>query len=85
MARPPRDGLGRRLSPSARQVVEEDVDDRRGVEREHLAEQQSAHHGDAQRPAKLRADAGAKANGRPASSAAIVVIMIGRKRSRQAS
>ena len=42
-----------------RQVVKEDVDDRRGVEREHLAQQQAADHADAQRPAKLGADAGA--------------------------
>ena len=68
------------------ELVEEDVDDRRGVERQHLAEQQAADHGDAERPAQLRADAACPAPaGRPPSSAAIVVIMIGRKRSRQAS
>ena len=39
--------------------VEEDVDDRRGVEGEDLAQQQSADHGDAQRTAQLRAEAGA--------------------------
>ena len=37
--------------------VEEDVDDRRGVEGEELAEQQPADHGDAQRPAQFRAQA----------------------------
>ena len=55
-------------------VVEEDVDDRRGVQREHLAEEQAAHHRDAQRPAQLRAEAGAEGQrdaprtGRPSSS-----------------
>jgi hypothetical protein len=34
-------------------AIEEDVDDRRGVEREHLAQQQSAHHGNAQRAPQL--------------------------------
>src|SRR6185437_1873252 len=39
-----------------RQVVKEDIDDRGGVEGEHLAEEQAANHGDAERPAKFRAN-----------------------------
>ena len=50
------DGL-RRTAEALADAIEEDVDDRRGVEREHLAEQQSADHGDAQRTAQLRAHA----------------------------
>ena len=42
------------------QLVEEDVDDRRGIERENLADQQSADHGDAQRTAQLRTQASAQ-------------------------
>ena len=38
-------------------AIEEDVDDRRGIEREHLAKQQSAHHGNAQRTPQLRTHA----------------------------
>ena len=45
------------LAESLREPVKKDVNDRRGVEREHLAEQQSADHGDAQRTAQLGADA----------------------------
>ena len=61
-----------------------EIDHRRRVERQHLADQQSADDGDAQRTAQLRARARAEASGKPPSSAAMVVIMIGRKRSRQA-
>ena len=42
------------------QIVEEDVDHRRGVQRQHLAEDQAADHRDAQRLAQLRADARAE-------------------------
>ena len=45
-----------RAGESLRQVVEENVDHRRGVEGEHLAQEQAADHGDAQRPAQLRPD-----------------------------
>ena len=46
-----------RFREAVREVVEEDVDDGRGVEGEHLAQQKAANHGDAERPAKLRPDA----------------------------
>ena len=49
-----------RAQKSLRQMIEEDVNDRRCVKREHLAEQQSADHGDAQRTANFRSDAVAK-------------------------
>ena len=68
-----------------REAVKENVDDRRGVEREDLADEQAADHGDAERAAQFRADARPSARGRPPSNAAMVVIMMGRKRSRQAS
>src|SRR5579872_2687912 len=42
------------------QAVKEDVNDRRGVESERLAQDESANHGNTQRAANLRADAGAK-------------------------
>ena len=48
--------LGARLNAMA-DAIEEDVDDRRGVERKHLAQQQSAHHGNAQRAPQLRSHA----------------------------
>src|SRR3546814_16992856 len=41
-----------------RQAVEHQVDDRRGEQREHLAEQPAAHHDQAQRLAQLGARAG---------------------------
>ena len=65
-------------------AIEREVDDRRGVERQHLRHEQPADDGDAQRPAQLVPVPGPSASGRPPSSAAIVVIMMGRKRSRQA-
>src|SRR5271168_2903052 len=42
------------------QLVKEDVNDRRGVERQDLAEDQAANHGDAQGPAQLGTDARAQ-------------------------
>ena len=48
------------LREALRNPVKENVDDGRGVEREHLAQQQAAHHRDAQRPAQFRAQAGAE-------------------------
>src|SRR5690242_16738107 len=44
-------------------AVKEDIDDGRGVESEYLAEQKTAHHGDAQRAAQLGAFSGAKGQG----------------------
>jgi hypothetical protein len=38
-------------------AIEEDVDDRGGIEREDLAEKQSAHHGDSQGAPKFRSHA----------------------------
>src|SRR5271170_5581791 len=53
-------GLVARALESGADIVEEDVNDRGGVKREHLAEQEAADHGDAQRTAELGADAAAK-------------------------
>ena len=52
-----RRGLARKAGGNP---VKENVDDRRGVEREHLADEQSADHRDAQWTAQLRADAAAE-------------------------
>ena len=40
------------------QPVEQQIDHRRGVERQHLRDDQAADNGDAERPAQLRAGAG---------------------------
>src|SRR6267142_3378415 len=45
---------------TAREFVEEDVNDGGGVESENLADQETADHGDAERPAQFGADAGAE-------------------------
>ena len=67
------------------QLIEEEIDHRRGEEREHLRHQQPADNRYAQR---LRAAPNPRpcrcASGSPPNSAAIVVIMIGLKRSRHA-
>ena len=77
--------LGACCDAAPRSAIERQVDDRRRVEREQLAEEQAADDRDPERTPQLRADAVAEsASGNPPSSAAIVVIMIGRKRSRQA-
>ena len=49
-----------RTREALRQPVKENVNDRRGVKRQHLAEQQPADHADAERTAKFGADAGAR-------------------------
>src|ERR1700694_6184062 len=41
-------------------AIEKGVNHRRSVQREHLTHEQPANHGDAQRPSKLRTNAGAK-------------------------
>jgi hypothetical protein len=64
--------------------VEGEVDHRRGVQRQHLAHQQAADHGQAQRLAQLGAMPPPSISGSAPSSAARVVIRMGRKRSRQA-
>ena len=69
---------------SLRQAVEPQVNHRCRVQREQLAQQQAAHNRDAQRPPQFRTRAAAQSSGNPPSRAAIVVIMIGRKRNRQA-
>jgi hypothetical protein len=66
------------------QAVEIQVDDRCGVQHQHLAEDQAAHNRDAQGPAQLRARAGAERQRQAPNRAAMVVMMIGRNRSRQA-
>src|SRR6185437_3696923 len=60
-----RDGLGRvrRRSPPTEiriEAVEIEVDDRRREQRQRLAEEQAADHGETKRPAQLRAGAGAE-------------------------
>ena len=45
---------------SDRQTIEEQINHRRGIERQHLAEDQAADDGDAERPPQLRAHAGAE-------------------------
>ena len=50
----------RRPARTRRQPIEREIDDRRGVQRQHLAEDQAADDRDAQRPAQLRAGAGAE-------------------------
>ena len=77
-------GTARRRRTRAREPVEGQVDDRGGVEGQQLAHDEAAHDRDAERPAQLGAHARAERQRQPPSSAAIVVIMIGRKRSRQA-
>ncbi len=72
------------LRKSRRQAVEGQEDHGSGIQRQHLAEQQAADDSDTQRPAQLGTDAGAQRQRQTAEQAAIVVIMIGRKRSRQA-
>src|ERR1700727_2198898 len=42
---------------SFREIIEENINDRRGVKRQHLAQQQTADHRDAQRRAALGANA----------------------------
>ena len=78
---------GRRLRmPSPRRdplpgLLEVDVHDRRDVERQQLRDDEAADDGEAERPARLRRRRpSASAIGRLPISAAIVVIMIGRKR-----
>jgi len=61
------------------------VDDRRQVERDQLRDDQAADDGKSERPARFPAGAEAERDRRAPSSAAIVVIMIGRKRIRQPS
>ena len=54
------------LGEAGTEIVKEDIDDRRGVEREDLAEEQAADHGDAEGLAELRTDAGAEGQGQAA-------------------
>ncbi len=68
----------------AADAVEEEVDDRRGEEREHLRDEQAADDGDAEGARSSEPVPVPKASGTAPSSAAMVVIMMGRKRSRQA-
>ena len=49
-----------------RQVIEEDIDDRRRVQGKDLAQQQTANHRDTQRTAQFRADTGSKRQWQPA-------------------
>ena len=50
--------LWRIRGKTLRQIVEENINHRRGVEREGLTEQQPADHGDAERPAQFRTETG---------------------------
>ncbi len=76
----------RRSPIAARQPVEREIDDRCRIEGQDLADDQPADDGDAQRVAAIPSRRPYPiASGSAPSSAAMVVIMIGRKRSRQAS
>ena len=77
-------GAKRGLTAWNREAVEEEIDDRGGVEREDLAEDQAADDGDAERRRSSEPVPVPSASGTPPSRAAMVVIMMGRKRSRQA-
>jgi len=68
----------------AAEAVEEEVDDGGGIEGEHLGDEQSADDADAEGRRSSEPVPEPKASGTPPSSAAMVVIMMGRKRSRQA-
>src|SRR5579859_836576 len=67
------------------ELVESEIDDRGGVERQELAHDEAADDADAERAAKFGAGAGAESQGRVPKSAAMVVIRMGRKRNMQAS
>ena len=66
------------------QALHRQIDHRRRVERQQLAEQQPADDGDAERIAQLRAGAAFERERDGAEQAASVVIMIGRNRSSEA-
>ena len=66
------------------EAVDRQVNNRRCVERQELAEQKSTDDADAKRPAQLRPGSLPNTKGNAANSAAIVVIRIGRKRRRHA-
>ena len=69
---------------AARRSVDREVDDGRGEQGQQLADQQAADDADAQRLAQLRSGSLPEQSGSAPSSAAIVVIRIGRKRNRHA-
>jgi len=72
------------LRPAAK-PLEIEINDRRGKKRQHLADDQASDDGDSKRAAQLGARARAEGQRQGAKKAAIVVMVIGRKRSRQAS
>ena len=76
---PRRQSLRGRWPPPA-QLVEVDVDHRRGEQGQHLGDQQAADDREAQRLAELRAGAVRQDHRHAAQRAAAVVIRIGRKR-----
>ena len=66
------------------ETVEPEIDHRRREQRQHLTDNQTADNRDSERMAQFRADTGAERQRQTPSTAAIVVIVIGRKRSMQA-
>jgi len=60
-----------------RQPIKSQVNHRRGVQRQQLAEDEAADDGDAEGAAQFRTDAGAQRERQTASNAAMVVIMMG--------
>ena len=76
-------GLAKVVEPDAN-VLEQEIDDRRGVEGEGLRDDEAADDGDAEGLAQFGAGAHADGQRTAPNSAAIVVIMIGRKRMMQA-
>jgi hypothetical protein len=71
--------------PTIPEPVEIDVNHGRRVQRQQLADDEAADDGDAERPAQLGALAEADRQRHRRQQRAMVVIMIGRKRIRQAS
>jgi len=76
--------VGARALDPGLQAVHVDVNNRGSEEREHLAENEAADDGDAQRAAQFGADTRSERQGHAPRSAAMVVIRIGRKRNKQA-
>ena len=72
------------LETSCARSLKKDVDYRSGIQGQHLADDQAADNGDAQRRRNSAPVPEPSANGKPPSKAAIVVMMIGRKRNRHA-
>ena len=67
------------------QLIEQQINNGRGVERQQLRYDESTDNGNAERAPQLRTWTGRQCQRNRSSKAAMVVIRMGRKRSRQAS